>query len=483
MSEVQHFTGNIKRVIINSINSAQDEIRIAVSWLTDMDLVEVLNSKAREGILIEVILNLDDINLFYLESYSEMQRLGAQIFFYKDDDFTSSIMHKKFAVIDNRYVITGSYNWTNNAQNNLEDIYLIKTKTIVNSNLVEFERLKNLCKGVDLEFKGLQFKDSKAYNDDCLNWWNNLQEAWRAVFTYKLRARDPDDKGHMRRILYAPISVEEIKELKRRDAFSITIREDDSPPSLYFDAVWGFKVALSEPLENLNPIASLSNLESLSITVDTNSKQVLSYTDIGKLFNLKKFKAYAKRKEDLIDILHSVKDLPFLSDLSLWSLELQNGDFFPMMPSIKKLDLALHGLKNINVLSKFPNVEKLNYNCHNSNIRNFEIIATFTKLRELTFDSSSVVINDISFLNSLTNLEKLSIRFNSNKIDPIIQLEKLKKLTMYPNQHIFNVDDILNLKCIHRLEYIHIPIESLEINEDDIVALEDLFPNCHFDLK
>jgi len=52
------------------------------------------------------------------------------------------IMHNKFAVIDEKEVITGSYNWTNNAEeNNYENAVFITDPEIVKQFSSEFDRL------------------------------------------------------------------------------------------------------------------------------------------------------------------------------------------------------------------------------------------------------------------------------------------------------------------------------------------------------
>ena len=52
------------------------------------------------------------------------------------------IMHHKFAVIDSRSVLTGSYNWTTNAEKySYENAVLIEDVEVVKQFAAEFERL------------------------------------------------------------------------------------------------------------------------------------------------------------------------------------------------------------------------------------------------------------------------------------------------------------------------------------------------------
>jgi phosphatidylserine/phosphatidylglycerophosphate/cardiolipin synthase-like enzyme len=51
-------------------------------------------------------------------------------------------MHHKFAVFDERLVVTGSYNWTNSAEHaNYENIILLDDPGVVNRFRQEFPRL------------------------------------------------------------------------------------------------------------------------------------------------------------------------------------------------------------------------------------------------------------------------------------------------------------------------------------------------------
>ena len=57
-------------------------------------------------------------------------------------------MHHKFAVIDAKTLVTGSYNWTRSASTgNFENLVLLSEDPIVAQFTEEFERLWNLFDG------------------------------------------------------------------------------------------------------------------------------------------------------------------------------------------------------------------------------------------------------------------------------------------------------------------------------------------------
>jgi len=56
------------------------------------------------------------------------------------------IMHNKFAIFDDKEVVTGSYNWTENAEKyNYENALFISDPEVVNKYIKEFERLENVA--------------------------------------------------------------------------------------------------------------------------------------------------------------------------------------------------------------------------------------------------------------------------------------------------------------------------------------------------
>ena len=69
-------------------------------------------------------------------------------------------MHHKFCIIDDSILINGSYNWTNRAKNNLENILIFK-----NSNTAIIEEFKynfDYIKYVSKLFK-TNYTESKKY--------------------------------------------------------------------------------------------------------------------------------------------------------------------------------------------------------------------------------------------------------------------------------------------------------------------------------
>lgn len=120
-----HFS-NIQQVITGHLDLAQSEIVAAIAWFTDRDLFDVLCRKVRAGVKVSVALIDDDINRGPKGlNFSLLGDLGGRVVFVPPPSRTEPTMHHKFCVIDGATVITGSYNWSQKARGNDENITVV----------------------------------------------------------------------------------------------------------------------------------------------------------------------------------------------------------------------------------------------------------------------------------------------------------------------------------------------------------------------
>ncbi len=135
-----HFS-RIQQEIISNINRADLKISIAVCWFTNSSIFDVLCSKLEIGILIDLIIIDDAINngLGGL-NFDKYIKLGGNLYFAD----SSNLMHDKFCVIDDKIVITGSYNWTFFAENrNIENIVVVEDdNSVLSAYYSEFIKIK-----------------------------------------------------------------------------------------------------------------------------------------------------------------------------------------------------------------------------------------------------------------------------------------------------------------------------------------------------
>jgi hypothetical protein len=176
----------IKEFIIGKLNKTEKTLHIAVAWFTNDDLFQVVLGLLDRNIQVELILIDDCINRneFGL-NFGQFIAKGGHLYF----STSHKNMHNKFCVIDEKLVITGSYNWTYYAENrNWENILVSDNYDVINHYSAEFEDIKshlsetkeysqykldeidpiNLLNGFEYLYEDLQYKtdtDSKKYTN------------------------------------------------------------------------------------------------------------------------------------------------------------------------------------------------------------------------------------------------------------------------------------------------------------------------------
>ena len=152
-----HFE-HIENEIIFSINSSERRIYIAVAWFTNQTLFDSLLNAAQRKVEIKVILSNDILNRneFGLE-FGILANKGAEIRFAVNN---SGTMHHKFCIIDDN-VISGSYNWTYQANKNDENIIVTDDENVVNSFCEQFYKLFSEGSPLNIPYEHLKWTDIK----------------------------------------------------------------------------------------------------------------------------------------------------------------------------------------------------------------------------------------------------------------------------------------------------------------------------------
>lgn len=102
------------------LTSTEDNVKICVAWINMSLFNDVFQKLITKGVTIEIICNDDSTNKKYANPVPD----GVNIYFYKP--LKRGINHNKFMIIDNKILCNGSYNWSKNAANNLENIIVIE---------------------------------------------------------------------------------------------------------------------------------------------------------------------------------------------------------------------------------------------------------------------------------------------------------------------------------------------------------------------
>lgn len=138
----QAYFSDIRNKIIPYLNDAKDTIQVAMAWFTSSELFNTLLRCLNKKVEVELILLDNAINYMdYAPDFNVFIKAGGKL---RIAGSVVGFMHHKFCIVDDRFVITGSYNWTYYAETrNVENIVITDNVEIINLFKSEFLRLKN----------------------------------------------------------------------------------------------------------------------------------------------------------------------------------------------------------------------------------------------------------------------------------------------------------------------------------------------------
>ena len=149
---------NPQKAIIKNINQAEAFISIAMYIFTDKEIALPLIKARERGVKVRLYLDQDQVDYKYSQSrFLVQKRIKTRI------STNNYIMHSKFAIIDNRLLLTGSYNWTFSANHrNDENLMVIDDPEIIQifqnqfinlwTNKYSSERIKELFDKAKVDF-------------------------------------------------------------------------------------------------------------------------------------------------------------------------------------------------------------------------------------------------------------------------------------------------------------------------------------------
>jgi len=120
LRDVKAYFDDIAEHIEKELMQAKESIYICVAWIDWKKFTPIFNKLSQNGVKIEVMYNNDHINSKYFIKPSS----DINVFAIKARK--SKLMHNKFCIIDNKTVITGSYNWSKQAELHHENILIVK---------------------------------------------------------------------------------------------------------------------------------------------------------------------------------------------------------------------------------------------------------------------------------------------------------------------------------------------------------------------
>lgn len=130
--------GKTMEAILSELKKAKKMIKFMTFSLTDKDIYQTLLDKVRSGVKVEGIFDGCMLSKYSLYQGFVDKKIPVYI------DGNQALLHNKVFIIDNRIIITGSYNFSKNAeQNNNENTLIIDSPRLAQYYNVEYGKLKN----------------------------------------------------------------------------------------------------------------------------------------------------------------------------------------------------------------------------------------------------------------------------------------------------------------------------------------------------
>ena len=137
---MNNYFQDIECHLIKHLSETKERILIAVAWFTNQSISNALIRL--KDVNIDIIVDDNKVNR-ESRAIKDLQNSSISVSFIKDLQKNYYLMHNKFCVIDNKTVLTGSYNWSKNANTNDENLAFISDKDIATSYNMEFSKIRN----------------------------------------------------------------------------------------------------------------------------------------------------------------------------------------------------------------------------------------------------------------------------------------------------------------------------------------------------
>jgi phosphatidylserine/phosphatidylglycerophosphate/cardiolipin synthase-like enzyme len=137
--------GGAERAIVAALDGAAASIEVAMYAFTSRVLAKALLRARKRGVKIRVVLDGNDESEYSKGFY--LLRKGIDLRYTRGRrrrgrQASYGLMHDKFAVIDHRRVLTGSYNWTASAEKyNYENLLVLDSRPLAAEYEREFDRI------------------------------------------------------------------------------------------------------------------------------------------------------------------------------------------------------------------------------------------------------------------------------------------------------------------------------------------------------
>jgi phosphatidylserine/phosphatidylglycerophosphate/cardiolipin synthase-like enzyme len=133
--------GGVATRIVQEIQRAQTSIDIAIYTFTQNEIAGALIAAKNRGVAIRIIADSEQATAVGSEIV-RMETAGFQV--KRTAGLGSGIMHNKYAIFDSQALLTGSYNWSGNAETrNFENAVFIHDAATIAAYQANFNRIWN----------------------------------------------------------------------------------------------------------------------------------------------------------------------------------------------------------------------------------------------------------------------------------------------------------------------------------------------------
>jgi phosphatidylserine/phosphatidylglycerophosphate/cardiolipin synthase-like enzyme len=139
--------GGCQNTVIAEIGKAQKTIDIAMYYLTSREIAQELVKAKDRKVAVQIVLDKSQETQNYSKSRYLIKR-GFEVKYHTGP----GLMHNKFAIIDGKVLITGSFNWTPTAdQKNEENLLIMTDKDLIKKYADRFEYLWKMSRKGELK--------------------------------------------------------------------------------------------------------------------------------------------------------------------------------------------------------------------------------------------------------------------------------------------------------------------------------------------
>lgn len=137
------FDNQCEELLLKAIRDSRKEIKIAIFTFAKKSFADALIAQARRSVKISIKIDAHEAEFEFTQMLIKNME-QAKISVKRIVMRAPARMHHKFAVIDGQRVLTGSFNWTRQANDeNRENLVLIESPALALKYLEEWETIKS----------------------------------------------------------------------------------------------------------------------------------------------------------------------------------------------------------------------------------------------------------------------------------------------------------------------------------------------------